>query len=165
MENWKDIKGYEGHYQVSHLGRVKSVKKSTGKILSNRLGGKYHKVTLSKNGNTKDKYIHILVAETFLNYEGGDRSIVIDHINNDRFDNRLENLQIISQRENINKDCNGSSKLYGVYKGHKNKWYSHLRVKGVDIHLGTFDTEARASIAYNFALMQMDKLIDYKLKK
>ena len=161
MENWKDIKGYEGHYQISDLGRVKSIKNNGNKILSNRIGGRYYKVTLCKNGKTKDKYIHFLVAEAFLNYEGGDRSIVIDHINNDRFYNRLKNLQIISQRENINKDQKGTSSLYGVYKGYKNKWYSHLKVNGIDIHLGSFNTEVRASIAYNFALMQMDKLIDY----
>ena len=158
MENWKDIKGYEGHYQVSDLGRVKSIKKGTERILADRLGGRYYKATLCKNGKTKDKYVHILVAESFLNYKGGDRSIVVDHINNDRFDNRLANLQVITQRENINKNCKGSSKFYGVYNGYKDKWYAHLRVDGKDVHLGTFDTEERASIAYQFALMQQDEI-------
>jgi hypothetical protein len=165
MEIWKDIKDYEEHYKVSNLGRVKSFKLGKEKVLSNRLSGRYYAVTLCKNGNIKSKYIHILVAETFLNYKGGDRSIVIDHINNERFDNKLENLQIITQRENINKNSKGSSDLDGVYNGYKNKWYSHLRVNGIDTYLGSFDTEIRASIAYNFALTQLDKLKEYSLTK
>jgi hypothetical protein len=165
MENWKDIKGYEGHYQVSDLGRVRSLKLNIQKILSNRKAGRYHKITLCKNGLTKDKYIHILVAETFLNYKGGDRSIVVDHINNDRYDNTLKNLQVITQRENISKNCNGSSKFYGVRKGYKNKWYSQIRVGNKSTHLGSFDTEERASIAYNFALTQLDKLKEYNLTR
>jgi len=165
MENWKDIKGYEGSYQVSDLGRVKSFKLNSEKILSNRKAGRYHKVTLCKDGLTKDKYIHVLVVETFINYKGGNRSIVVDHINNDRFDNRLNNLQVISQRENINKNCNSSSNLYGVRKGYKDKWYSQIRVGEKTTHLGTFDTEHRASIAYNFALTQLEKLKEYSLTR
>ncbi len=165
MENWKDIKGYEGHYQVSDLGRVKSMKLGRERILSNRFGGRYYKVTLCKNGLTKDKYIHILVAEEFLNHKGGNKSIVVDHINNDRLDNKLKNLQVITQRENISKNCNGSSKFYGVRKGYKNKWYSQIRVGNKSTHLGSFDTEERASIAYNFALTQLDKLKEYNLTR
>lgn len=162
-EIWKDVVGYEGHYKVSNLGRVMTVKKGNKRIMSDRLAGRYYNVLLCKNGKIKGKYVHILVAEHFLNYKSGDRTIVVDHINNDRLDNRLENLQIISQRENINKDCKGSSKFYGVYNGYKNKWYSHLRVNGKQIHLGTFDTEERASIAYDFALRQLDSIKEIML--
>jgi hypothetical protein len=165
MENWKDIKGYEGHYQVSNLGRVKSLKNNKGKILANRLSGRYFGVSLSKDNNVKRKYIHILVAENFLNYINKSRSIVVDHIDNDRFNNRLKNLQVITQRENINKNCNGSSSFYGVRKGYKDKWYSQIRVGKKITHLGTFDTEERASIAYNFALTQLDKIKEYSLTK
>ena len=165
MENWKDIKGYEGSYQVSDLGRVKSLKLNREKILSNRISGRYYSVNICKNKKVENKYIHILVAESFLNYIKKSRSVVIDHIDNDRFNNNLENLQVITQRENINKDCNGSSKLYGVRKGYKDKWYSQLRVKNKITHLGSFDTEERASIAYNLALTQLDKLEEYNLTK
>ena len=164
MEIWKDIPNYEGRYQVSDLGGVRSLdrldsldRKIQGKVMSNRMGGNYFKVSLCKDGKIKDEYVHVLVAESFLNHKK-QRGIVVDHINNDGFDNRLENLQIITQRENINKDCKGSSKYDGVYKGHSDKWYSHLRVSGKDFHLGTFNTESRANIAYQFAIMQLNNL-------
>ena len=157
MENWKDIKGYEGHYQVSNLGRVKSLKRGHNKLLSERFGGRYRKASLCKNGGIKDKYIHILVAEAFLGYEQGRLSIVIDHINGDRLDNRLENIQIITQRENINRSIKKDSDLYGIRNAYKDKWYSQIRVGSETFHLGTFETKERASIAYQFALMQLDK--------
>lgn len=164
MEIWKDIPNYEGLYQVSNLGRVRSLdrldslgRKIKGKVMSNRMGGNYFKVSLCKDSKIKDEYVHVLVAKSFLNHNK-QRGIVVDHINNDSFDNRLENLQIITQRENINKDCKSSSKYDGVYSGYKNKWYSHLRVNGKDFHLGTFETESRANIAYQFAVMQLNKL-------
>ena len=78
MENWKDIKGYEGKYQVSDLGRVKSLKRwvnhpSNGgyfikeKILKAQNGGNnYLIVGLSKDMKSKSYAVHKLVAEAFL---------------------------------------------------------------------------------------------------
>ena len=69
-EEWKDIKGYEGLYQVSNLGRVKSLNyRRTGneKILSLRKHKNgYVYIGLSKNGKTKHLRVHRLVAETFI---------------------------------------------------------------------------------------------------
>ena len=157
MEKWKDIKGYEGHYQVSDLGRVKSVKKGAYKLLSERFGGRYHKATLCKNGGIKDKYVHILVAEAFLGYKKGSSSVVVDHINGNRLDNRPENLQIITQRENINRGFKKDPSLYGIRNAYKDKWYAQIRVGSEIFHLGSFDTKERASIAYQFALTQLDE--------
>ena len=57
MENWKDIKGYEGSYQVSDLGRVKSIKFNKEKILTktNLSGGYFVKVSLCKDGKAETK--------------------------------------------------------------------------------------------------------------
>ena len=110
MERWKDIKGYEGIYQVSDLGRVKRIGRyknqsgaewESGKILSpanNQKG--YYFVNLSQNNKTAQKYIHRLVAEAFV--PNPKNKPTVNHINCDRSDNRAENLEWATYRENNN---------------------------------------------------------------
>lgn len=104
-EIWKDIKGYEGLYQVSNLGRVKNVK--TKKELFNN----YNKVNdyLFVNlGRNNKKYIHRLVYETFVGFKN-DKNI-INHKNSNKKDNRLENLE----------ECDYSYNLkYAYYNGER----------------------------------------------
>ena len=166
MENWKDIKGYEGSYQVSDLGRVKSIKFNSEKILKRIKRGNYLKVNLSKNNKVTTKSIHMLVAEVFLNHISS-KKMVVDHIDNNGNNNNLNNLQIITHRKNISKGrVNGSSKYTGVAWHKKSKvWRSCIAINKSKIYLGGYDTEVRASIAYNFALTQLDKLKEYSLTK
>jgi len=167
MENWKDIKGYEGSYQVSDIGRVKSIKFNKEKMLSKtKLSNGYLRVSLSKDGKSKTKTIHSLVAESFLNHKSN-MYIVVDHINNVKIDNNLSNLQIISQRANSSKDRKNKYSNYTGVTWHKNdkRWQSSIVVDGNQIYLGYFQSEHRASIAYNFALTQLDKLKEYNLTR
>ena len=166
MENWKDIKGYEGSYQVSDLGRVKSLR--YGNILNpyiNSVG--YKVVNLSENTKRVAKKVHSLVAECFLNHTPNGYKLVVDHINNVKTDNSLNNLQIITHRENCSKDKKGySSKYVGVSYNKKNKkWISMISIDSKLNYLGSFNSEERASIAYNFALIQTDKLTEYNITK
>jgi hypothetical protein len=93
-EKWKAIKGYEGLYEVSDLGRVRSLKRATtsGKVLKgvpDKDG--YIYVSLSKN-NIKRRYsVHRLVAAAFIQNDNPQKT-VINHRNEDKQDNRAENL-------------------------------------------------------------------------
>ena len=151
MEIWKDIPNYEGMYQVSSLGRVKSLRFNKEKILkpSIRTDG-YLKVGLTKNKETKNITVHLLVATSFLNHKNdGTNKIVVDHINSIKTDNKLKNLQLISNRYNCSKDRKGISKYTGVtwFKRDK-KWKAQIFKNNKQIHLGYFNTEIEASKAY-----------------
>lgn len=103
-EIWKDIVGYEGLYQVSSLGNVKSLNYNhTGKekVLSNVINSSgYCHVSLWKDKTKKVMKVHRLVAQTFIS--NPDNKDSVDHINGIRSDNRLENLRWTTPKENIN---------------------------------------------------------------
>ena len=164
QEIWKDIPNYEGYYQVSNLGNVKSlarfnnlgkrVKERVLKNLVNTTKG-YLVVNLSKIGLVKTKQIHQLVAESFLNHKPNGHKLVVNHKNFNRQDNRVENLEIVTQRENANRaHIKSSSKYVGVswHKGSK-KWMSRIVINGKRKHLGYFFEEIEASNAYQNALL------------
>ena len=102
-EIWKDIKGYEGKYQVSNLGRVKSLnyrRMGFEKILSPGLDGRGYKMApLTICGKTKLLKIHRLVAETFIpnhnNYP------CVNHIDGDKTNNNVDNLEWCTQKYNV----------------------------------------------------------------
>jgi 3'-phosphoadenosine 5'-phosphosulfate sulfotransferase len=154
-EIFKNIPGYEGLYQVSNLGNVKSLKYEKEKLLKpckDTWG--YYFVNLCKDRKRKGFAVHKLVAMTFLNHIPNGHKIVVDHINNIRTDNRLENLQIISARENISKDWKGNTSKYTGVSWHKreNKWKSQIQINGKRKHLGRFTNEFQAHEAYQKAL-------------
>ena len=171
LEEWKDILDYEGLYQVSNLGRVKGLKRtilrSNGIVYSAKekiitvckSTNNYSIVILNKNGISKTKQLHQLVASTFLKYTPCPISAVVNHIDHDRTNNLLSNLEIISQRENANKKhLKSSSKYTGVCWDKINKsWKSSIRINGKVKHLGIFKDELAASNAYEIALTEISK--------
>lgn len=118
-EVWKDIPKYEGLYQVSNLGRVRSLDKIVcnkrgtykriGKIkaISNASYG-YKSVGLCKDGIRKTWLIHILVAKSFIPNILGKKTI--NHINCDKTDNRVRNLEWATVSENIKHAYNNGKK-------------------------------------------------------
>ena len=150
-EIFKDIVGYEGSYQISNLGNVKSIKFKKEKILKAPMNTGYRVVCLSLNNKNKVLYVHQLVAMAFLNHTpNGYNGLIVDHINNIKTDNRLENLQLISNRENTSKDRKGcTSKYTGVcWNKRNNKWLSQIIINGKTKYIGCFNCELEAHLEY-----------------
>ena len=111
-EIWKDIKDYEGLYQVSNIGNVKSLArvvshKITGhrtipeKILKpNSDGAGYLYVSLSRDGKKKNPKIHRLVAEAFI--PNSENLPQVNHIDEDKSNNRVTNLEWSTSLNNLN---------------------------------------------------------------
>ena len=154
-EIFKDIPNCNGFYEVSNYGNVKSFKRSIKGVLLKKVIGSngYYCVNIHMFGVKRTSLIHHLVATTFLNHNIKGYKLVIDHINNNKLDNRLENLQLITQRENTSKDRKGTSKYTGVYLDKQsNKWRSAISINGKIIKLGSFEKEIDAHLVYQEAL-------------
>jgi hypothetical protein len=149
IEEWKVIEGFE-NYEVSNLGRVKS-NYGIGRFLKGGIiSSGYYIVILTSNKISKGFLIHKLVANAFLDKKCNKGKIVVDHINDIKTDNRLENLQVITQRENA---CKTQGKYSSKYKGvsfvaSRNKWLSQIRINNIVYNLGRFNTELEASNSY-----------------
>lgn len=109
-EIWKDIKGYEGYYQISNLGRLKSVIRIVEhkpynltireRIRKQKIDTKgYYFVILSKNGITKHLKVHQLVANAFISNPLKKKEV--NHINGIKTDNRITNLEWVTHKENM----------------------------------------------------------------
>lgn len=164
---------YEGHYQVSDLGRVKSFKRGKEKILKYLSSGRdYIFVHLCKNGDIKTFSVHVLVAIAFHGHTpDGTQRIVVDHIDNDKLNNRADNINLVSNRENTSKDRKGGTSDYvGVCLDKNfNKWRSYIEYNKRKLNLGFFDTEIEAHNAYQKALKEIEQGLDlniiYPLRK
>jgi hypothetical protein len=85
-------------------------------------------------------------------------SLVVDHIDNDCTNDRLDNLQIISNRENSSKDKFGTSQFTGVNWRKKNKkWTSRITINKKLVYLGSFIKEKEAGEMYQLALANIEK--------
>ena len=138
MEEWRDIKGYEGLYQISSFGRVKSLnynRTGKSKIMKNgTVKGGYKNIQLSKNGKIKVYLIHRLVAEAFI--PNSNNLPEINHKDAIVYNNNVFNLEWCNHYENIN----------------ENNRLTHFYKKVKCITTGeVFSSVKEASIKYNIA--------------
>jgi histidyl-tRNA synthetase len=101
IEQWKDIPGWEGVYQISSFGRLKSFKEAkTGRILSNiNSNGDYLSVILISQGRKQATKIHRLVAELFI--PNPESKPEVNHKDTNKQNNRVDNLEWATKSENM----------------------------------------------------------------
>lgn len=152
-EIWKKIKGHET-YEVSNLGRVKSLKYGKERILKQTIDSYGYAIVALCSGSGKIKKIHRLVASAFL----GESELQVNHKDGEKLNNALDNLEYVSNRDNTvhfhkSKSDGYTSRFIGVswHKANK-KWRAQIRIKGKVKHLGLFKTEEDAHKAYLDAL-------------
>lgn len=152
-ETWKPLVGYEGDYEVSDMGRVRSITKmfecfskrgnhkhyrtKYGRILKPSIQNNGYKIVwLSKNGKVKALTVHRLVAQTFLINK--DNCYCVNHKNGNKCDNRLENLEWCTSSENL---IHAYTKLNRVHRVGR-------KVQCVELNL-IFDSIKKASEELN----------------
>ena len=154
IENWKPVPEYEHSYLVSDFGRVKSL--ITNKVLKPRKSANRYVSVLLYHSTRKPKTynIHQLVMMAFKGFKPCGYEKIIDHINNNRSDNRIENLQIISPRENVIRQKN-KKKIGTTFCKDSKKWMARITVNKKSIYLGRFDTIEEANKAYKLKLKEV----------
>lgn len=174
-EIWKDIPNYEGLYQASNLGRIKSLARFVNSKANSK---RFKKEKILKGTIRQEGYltvglrkrtidVHKLIAICFLNHTPCGYELVVDHINLNKLDNRAENLRIITQRKNSNlKHIKSTSKYTGVSWNNKNKnWISYISIKKKMIYLGSFDSEEEASLFYENAVKSIESKTPIMVKR
>lgn len=155
LEIWKPVLEFEGRYEVSNMGNVRGIKK--GKLLSPTLRFGYPRVSLLlPNGKKKNAVVHRLVLEAFI----GKSDLTTDHINSIKTDNRLENLEYVSIRENQHRKCSKVNDFVGTYFNKlNNKWKVQICVLNKRIWLGQYDTREEARKVYREAFEKYETLV------
>lgn len=160
MEIWKEIEGYEGRYQISNMGRVKSLQYHRGqkeKIMKPRTVTKnngrqmYSYVMLSKDCHIKCCKIHRLVAEYFVANSDPENKIYVNHKDGNKHNNYYENLEWVTPLEN-------NLHAYRVLKKHPAKAFKHdkswcakkveqwyISEDGYEYHIATYCSAAMAA--------------------
>jgi len=160
-EIWLPVKGYEVYYEVSSFGRVRSLERVLKSRHGQRLkkasimkqspnGTGYLSVCLSNQCQKKNFYVHRLVADAFLGV--GDN--VVDHLDSDRSNNVVWNLDVVTQRENIRRGVRKrkTGLPIGVTLRPDGKFLAFIRDdNGKQFYLGFFETPEDAESAYWFA--------------
>lgn len=113
------IEGYDGDYFITSAGEVVSYKKNSFRILKPDIRKGYYCVTLCKDNKTKKHPVHRLLAKYFISNPDGKE--FVNHIDSDKLNNKLENLEWVTQKEN-----------------HEHAAREGLKMRGVDHHLTVF---------------------------
>lgn len=136
-EVWKEIKGYPD-YKVSNLGRIKSFKLKEPKLIKPRDKG-YLYVSLYDGIKSKNFYVHRLVAIHFIDNPENKRTV--NHINEDKKDNRVDNLEWLSSKENTNYGTGNKRRAESVRKTYKEtkpfRLSKNTPIVGTSLHDGS----------------------------
>jgi len=155
MENkeiFKYVKGFANKYEISNFGKLISYKYNTPFSMTLSVCKKkgYLYARLTKDGKCKRVSVHRLVALHFIPNPKNKEQV--NHIDGNRKNNKVENLEWVSNRANCSHRSVGkinTSNYIGVYLNKKhNNWKSAISINGKKVHLGTFNSEKDAHLAY-----------------
>lgn len=156
-EEWRSISNFPGYY-ISDDGRFKKYERGVWieikSYLKESRRGHYLRVSLSSAEKKRCHfYVHKLIWEVFVGPVP--ENYVVDHVNGDRFDNRLENLRLATRSENnLNSAPQGTRRFKGVIHLESGNYRAQIRVGGQTRSLGTFGDMDEAARAYDVAAMQ-----------
>lgn len=153
LEEWKDIPGYEDLYQVSNMGEVKLLHyRAKGRERIKKCGYSkgYKMVSLHKDGKAKGYQVHQLVAMAFLGHIPDGLKIVVNHIDNNKLNNCVDNLELVSPR--YNSSCHKIEPGVTWRGGRYNKWVATIHINKRQLHLGHFINKQDALDMYQKAL-------------
>ena len=141
MEEWRDIEGYEGLYQISNLGRVKSLRNNKArkekilKVKKNTTGYLY--LSLYKNNVSKNYLLHRLVAKAFL--ENPNNYPCINHKDENKENNNINNLEwctyLYNSRYGTRTERIVKSRLISIYCLETNKCYNSIKQASEKLNL------------------------------
>ncbi len=161
-EIWKPIKNYTKLYEVSNLGRIRSIPRKKiqkrpygdveitvkGQIIAQYVNiGGYKIVSLRKDKQVKTSYVHRLVVESFIKNKKGN---YVNHKNGIRDDNRLENLEWCDRSYN---DAHKYRELYGKKRGitfnsQSKKYIAAIKYRGTSYYIGSYYSKELAYDAF-----------------
>jgi len=148
-EVWRPLEAYENLYEISTMGRIRSLTKG-GFIKTTINSGGYLYVTLYKEGKKKRLPVHRLV----INAPSG---VLVDHRNKNKQDCSLDNLRRCDKVQNCSnrdKPANNTTGYKGVVKKADGGWEAKIGFKGKRIYLGYFTDPVEAALAYDAAAIK-----------
>ena len=163
MEKWKCLDDRD--YQISNLGRVKSLKWNKERILKLQVSNGYSYIRTIINGKKKTYKIHLLVWDYFGVGDRDGMKMVVDHKDNNKINNNITNLQLLTQKQNVYKyhklRNDTSSKYIGVcFDNQHNKWKAYTYINKHHKHIGLYKNEEEAIKGYELFInkKKLDKL-------
>lgn len=150
-EIWRPVPNFEIFYMASNMGRVYS--KRYRKLFSATPDTRgYPQVMLSNGKETKCFKVHMIVWDTFGDRPRDGRVLTVDHIDENKRNNRIDNLQLLTNRENKVKSVGKNGRLPGCWlRWDKKKWIASISVGKKSTHLGCYNSEVEAHKAYLMA--------------
>lgn len=174
MRNWKSVNNYNGLYEVSNDGHIKSLPKikfcrggryiTLERLLRKSVVNGYEKVLLYNNGNRKMISVHRIVAEAFLSNHNNCSQV--NHINGIKTDNRVENLEWCTPQQNVIHAHKTGLIPLKIYTSEEKKALSESKMKKVvNTNSGfIYNSMTEAAFDFNISLSQISSKLNGHFK-